>query len=375
MKKIIILITFLLLVTAVEASIASINVSWQLSTSTLKPSSIATISLTISNPGIDLTSIVIIPKAGPYVKITSGDKIDLDGLSSLSTSQGALSIKVDDDAPSTTSYIYLEVDYYTGTSSYKKTLYIPITIIREPVLQIENINFSDRPEPGKTVTLSFNLKNEGFGNAKDIIISITPNSNFIVPESSGELFINNLNSLETKIITFPITISPEVTIGTTSIPVEIKYYDETRTYNYTESKEIGLKISGNVDFIITVNSYNNFYYGRLGKVAFSISNRGSSPANYISVNAFSEFGSKEFYIGSLDPDDSETIEIPQDLSKTSGKYPIHLTLNYRDKFENSYSVEKFVEVIPTEAQIDYNTYIIALIVLVVAFWIYRRRKK
>jgi len=166
-----------------------------------------------------------------------------------------------------------------------------------------------------------------------------------------------------------------VTIGTTSIPVEIKYYDETRTYNYTESKEIGLKISGNVDFIITVNSYNNFYYGRLGKVAFSISNRGSSPANYISVNAFSEFGSKEFYIGSLDPDDSETIEIPQDLSKTSGKYPIHLTLNYRDKFENSYSVEKFVEVIPTEAQIDYNTYIIALIVLVVAFWIYRRRKK
>jgi len=162
MKKIIILITFLLLVTAVEASIASINVSWQLSTSTLKPSSIATISLTISNPGIDLTSIVIIPKAGPYVKITSGDKIDLDGLSSLSTSQGALSIKVDDDAPSTTSYIYLEVDYYTGTSSYKKTLYIPITIIREPVLQIENINFSDRPEPGKTVTLSFNFNNSKF---------------------------------------------------------------------------------------------------------------------------------------------------------------------------------------------------------------------
>jgi hypothetical protein len=376
MKKLILFVILLSSITLVEATVASVNVTWQVSPSTLRPSSIATISLTLSNSGgVDLTNIVVKATAGQYITITSGDKLELGGLASLLSTQGAISIKVDENAPSTTSYVYLEIDYYTSTSTYEKTFYIPLTIVREPILQIKNVNLSDNPEPGKTVSLSFDLKNEGFGAAKDIIVSITPNSNFIVSSSSGEFFIDSISKLETKTLSFPITVSPEIMIGTTSIPIKLIYYDEIRSNIYNQTKEIGLKISGNVDFMITVNSYNNFYYGRSGKVSLSIANRGSSEANYISVKAFSDFGSKEFYIGSLDSDDSETIELPQDLSKASGKYLVNLILNYRDKFENSYSIENSIEVIPTNAPLDYNIIIVVSVVLVIIFWIYRRRKK
>ena len=376
MKKIIVLIMFLLLVVIAEAVVASVNITWQLSSQVLRPSSIATISLTITNSGgIDLTNIIVKTTPGPYITITSGEKIEVGSLSSLLSSQGAISIKVDDNAPSTTSYVYLEADYYTGTSNYKKTLYIPIIIIREPILQIENVDFDIDPEPGKTVTLSFDLKNEGFGDAKDIIVSITPNSNFIVSKSAGEIFLNALSELESEKISIPITVSPEASVGTSSIPIKLTYYDETRSNIYDQTKEIGLKISGNVDFIITIDSYDNFYFGRTGKVGITIANRGSSPANYISVKASSDFGNKEIYIGSLDPDDSETIEVPQYLNNAPERYPIYLILNYRDKFENSYSVEKFVEVMPTNAPIDYSIFVVVAIVLIVVYFVYRRRKK
>ena len=374
MKKAIILI-FLLCIAVAEAAVSTINVSWQVSPSTLRPSSIATISLSVSNPSSDLTNVVINSLPGPYVKITSGNKIELGSLPSLGSAQASISVMVDENAPSINSYIYVEVDYYTSsTSSSKKSFYIPLTIVREPIIQIKNVNFSSEPEPGKTINLSFDLKNEGLGIAKDIIVSLVPNSNFLVPGSS-EVFLSNLNNLETKTITFPLTISPDASVGTSSISVKITYYDEIRSSSYNQTKEIGLKISGNIDFITTVSSYNNFYYGNLGKVLIAIANRGTAPASFVTVKASSEYGSKEFYIGSLDSDDSETIELPQDLTKAKGKYVINLLINYRDKFDNSYSVEKFVEVIPENAPFNYNFIFVLVFVLAFAYLFYRKRKK
>ena len=342
MKKSLIAIVILLSVTLAEASIASINVSWQFSTSTLRPSSISTISLTITNVGVDLTDIVITSTAGPYIKITSGNKIDLSGLSSASTTAGAISIKVDDDAPSTTSYVYLQVDYYTGTSSYQKTFYVPITIIREPILQINNVNFSNNLEPGKAVTLSFDLKNEGLGNAKDIKVSLSQTSNFIVSDSSGELFISNLASLESKTLTFPITISPDSAIGTTTIPVKLSYYDETRTNSYTDTKQIGALITGKYNFIVTVDSQDILTTDTSGYITIKMANAGNEEANYLAVKTVSsnnlDLSPTSVYVGNLKSDDYDSEKFLLKVGTIgAGEYPISLQLNYKDSFGKSYS--------------------------------------
>jgi len=376
MKKLLALLLILLSISIAEASVASININWQLSSSVVRPSSVATILLTISNPGIELTNVVIKATPGPYITLTGGDKIELGALPSAASSQIAFSIKIDDNALSTSSYVYLKAQYYASSSSYEKDLYIPITIIRDPILEIVNVKFNDTVEPGKTFLLSFDISNKGDSAAKDLKIRLNKTSLFTTPDSAGEFVLSELRPLESISLKFLITLSPGAEVGIESIPLILSYFDDIKTNNYTEAKSIGLKITGSIDFVVTVNSYNNFFYGRSGEVSISIANRGSSPAEYLSARAYSDFGSKEFYIGSLDADDSETIELPQDLSRASDKYPVYVKLDYKDKFENEYSVEKTLEVVPSNAPIDYNiVFIISAVVLVIVYWLYRKRKK
>jgi len=375
MKKIMILISFLLLVGIAYAVNISLTVSWTTSSSVVRPGGSQIIYLTVINPGLDLNSVIITATPGPYLQMISGNKIELGDMPATTTQQSSISVKIDERAKSSVSYVYLEAKYYYGNSEYKKTFYIPVIIKKDPILEITNVKFDDTPEPGKTISLSFDISNRGDSVARDINVKLSGDSLFTTPGSTGETIINELDSSESKNLNFLITINPEADIGIESIPVTLSYYDDTKSNNYTETKNIGLKVSGKADFVITVNSYNGFYYGRQGKVTIYIANRGSAPAEYISIEAKSDFGSKEFYIGSLSSDDSETIELPQDLTKASGKYTVYLTLKYRDKFDNNYSFEKSVEVVPTNAPPDYNFVIIVAIVLAVIYWFYRRRKK
>ena len=386
MKKIILFIVLLLSVTLAEATISSINVTWQFSIATLRPSSMATISLSVSNSGADLTNVLINATTGPYIKILSGGEIELGGLASLSTSQSAISIKIDDNAPSTNSYVYLDVSYYTGTSSYEKTFYIPITIVREPTLQINNVNFSNDLEPGKTATLSFDLKNEGLGDAKDIIVSLPQTSNLIVPESSGEFFINSLASSESKTLTFPITVSPDASIGTTTIPVTLTYYDETRTNNYTDTKEIGALITGKYNFIVTVDSQDIVTTGTSGSITIKIANAGNEEADYLTVKAIPsnnfDISPTTIYIGNLKSDDYDSEKLSLKVGSVEpGFYPISLQINYKDSFGKSYSeiysvnakvYSKAEYSLANQTQTPLTTLFAIVVVIVVFFIAYRK---
>ncbi len=371
-----ILILFLFLIGIAEAANISLTVSWSLSSSTVRPGGDLIIYLTATNPGLDLDGVILTATAGPYIKLTSGGKTELGDMPATTSQQSSISLRVDEDAEATTSYVYLEAKYYYSNSEYKKTFYVPITIKREPLLEIVNVVFNDTVEPGKTFLLYFDVSNKGDSTARDLKVELNKTTLFTTPGSTGEIIIEELKPSESKSLDFLITINPDADIGIESIPAILSYYDSTKSNNYTQTKKIGLKVSGDVDFVVTIDSYTNFYYGRIGEVSIYIANRGLSSAEYVSVNAKSDFGSKEFYIGSLDSDDSETIDLPQNLAKVSGKYPIHLTLNYRDKFDNEYFFEKTLEVMPTNAPIDYTTILIVIAVLaIIVYWIYKKRKK
>jgi hypothetical protein len=376
MKKIIFILIFLLVISLVEAAVISLTVSWQLSTATLRPGGDSTISITLTNAGgIDISNVIAKPTAGPYLKITSGGKNEFGAIPVTISHQGAISIKADDDAPSTTSYVWLDIDYWISTTQYNKNIYIPIKIRRKPLLEIKNVEYSDSVEPGKTVELSFEILNSGDGPAKDLQIILNQSELFTTISSSGETVIETLDTSKYEKIKFDITIDPDASVGINSIPVKLTYYDETKETNYSETKYIGISISGTIEFITTFEPGNNFYYGNIGEAEIIISNSGTGPAEYVTVKAMSDYGFKEFYIGSLDSDDSETIELLQDLRGLSGKYPITLEISYKDKFQNSYSVTKVVEAIPGNAPIDYTIIIVVVVVLVVGIWYYRRRKK
>jgi uncharacterized repeat protein (TIGR01451 family) len=377
MKKIIFLMLAVLLSVSLVEAAPSLSISWQLSAETLRPGSEVTLSMTFTNSGLtEISNVFVKSTLGPHLKLISGvSELELGAIYSASSQQAALSFEVDDNAISTSSFITLEVTYYSGTSSYTKTLSVPVVIRRMPILEIENVNYDASVEPGKETILSFDIVNSGDGPAKDLRVSLNQSELFIVPSSSGEVLIPNLGVSERKHLEFPVIFDPDASIGINSIAVNLLYYDETKSNNYSETNKIGLKVTGKADFVISVGSGTNFYYGTIGDAEITLSNRGTGPADYVTVNATSDYGSKEFYIGSMDSDDSETIDLPQDLRGTSGKYPITLEISYKDKFQNSFSVVKVVEAIPMNAPTDYTMIIIIIVIGVIAFWYYRKRKK
>lgn len=378
MKKIFVFVLGLLLISNVVEAAPSLSASWQTSADVLRPGSDATITLTFTNTGLtEITNVFVTATAGRYLSMSSGvGTLELGALSSASSQQGAISIRVDEDAVSTASSVTLKVEYYTGTStSYVKTISIPITIRRTPILRIENVEYDSDVEPGKETTLKFDVVNSGDGPAKDLKIKLNQTTLFIVPSSSGEIVLNSLGASQRKTIEFPIIVDPDADVGINSIDVFMSYYDETKSDMYSETSKIGLSVTGQANFIVSVDSGDNYFYGNVGYADITISNSGTGPAEFITIVAESEYGNKEFYIGSLDPDDSESIDVIQDLRGVSSSYPITLTISYRDKFQNPYTVTKTIIAFPENAPTDFTLIIVLVVVAGVGIWYYRRRQK
>ena len=367
MKKILLIsmICMILLSSAVLASV-SLDVSWSTAVDTLRPGAETTIDLAISNTGTtSLTNVVVKPTGGPDISVTSGH-VELGGLLASGSGQASIAIRADEDAKSRTSYVSLVVDYYTGTSSYTKTFSIPVTIKREPILQIINVKYNDTISPGKTLWIIFDIKNSGVGPARDLVVTLNQSDVFTITESAGEIVIDELGGGRTEELGFMITIDPDADIGINSIPITLAYYDETGINEYSETKYIGLTVAGKIDFVVTVDSASG------GTSMITISNRGTGSAEYLTVKATVGNVYKEFYIGSLDSDDSETIEIPQ--PRVAGEYELILELDYKDKFNTEYTEEKIVTVKPT-FELNYGFVVLLIVIITASYWYFKKKKK
>lgn len=365
MRKILLIIVFALMLSQIALAVPTITVGWTASAETVRPGTDTRISLTITNGAEILTNVVITPSGGPYITPTSG-KVDLGGMAAAGSQQASISLRVDKDAPSTNSYLYLTIDYYTGTSSsYQKTLTIPISIKREPILQIINVNYSDIVSPGKMLILSFDVKNSGAGPAEDLVVSLQQSDSYIVSQSAGEVVIDKLDAGVAIPMKFTIVIDPEADVGIDSISIDLKYYDETKDESYSETKYIGLAITGKVDFTASVKEA----FGATATI--EITNRGNAPAEYLTVKTKSGDFEKEYYIGTLDSDDSEEIEVTQPSSMF--KYELEVQLIYKDKFNNEYSETKTLTVYPTT---DMTFLVIIPVVAIIgAIYWFRKKKK
>jgi hypothetical protein len=379
-------ILFLLLISVAEATSVSLNVSWQLSSNVTRPGGYNTIYLTVTNTGTDVQGIVITPTAGPYLSIVSGNKIELGGLPASLSQQAAITVKADENSTSTTSYVYVETIYYYSDSQYKKDFYIPIIIKGDPNIQIENVNFNGSLEPGNNVLLTFDLVNEGQGDAKDLTVSLSQNSNFISQGSSGEFFVKNLDRHETQRMNVPLTISPDASIGTTTIPIELSYYDSARSSNFVDNQQIGVSIIGNYNFIVTLDSQDIITTETTGSATIKIANGGDQQALHLLVNVVNpsniDINPAMIYVGNLNSDDYDSEILSLKVGQVNpGLYPINLNITYDDSFGKTYSQMYPVNIrvsskseysLAHPVQTPLSLIVVAIIVVTVLFLVYRK---
>jgi len=244
--------------------------------------------------------------------------------------------------------IFYEIDYKSGTSESTQTIAggIPVQLKKQATLEITSIESKGDLRPGGNVELKLTLTNKGSGTAKHTIVSLDLTNVPFAPLSTGsELVVGDLQPSESKVVTFNLSIDESADVSVYQVPVTITYEDELNNEK-TKTSYVGIKVSGDAEFFIGIEETSNMITGGIGEVSLTIANVGETPAKYLTVYVNSSRLRPiytSYYIGTLDPDDYETIDLRFDLSAvTPGVYPVKIFLEYKDPYNNQKIVEKTV---------------------------------
>lgn len=383
--------------TARQASAAggSLAITSEVLDNELRPGGETTVLVTVSNPSTsDMTDVRLAISAGPNLA-ASDSSISLGDLSSGYSKQTSFSVTANSSAAAVTSYLTVKATYYISSARYENIINTLISITTAPILQIDNVEFTqvDNEEstligPGSVARLKFDLVNNGDGSAKDIRISLDQSSLFAV-SGSGENFVGELKPDNSVNLSFVLTVDPSTTIGTHQIPVSLTYLDETFTEN-SATKYIGLTITGETNLIVLLHSQEASTPGTQTSATVKIINAGNQEVQFLTVNILSstpliDVAPQTVYIGSLNSDDYDTQKFSfktQDVSP--GNYPLKLEVYYQDTYGNGYTEQHSVNVrLYSAAELPgegiFSPYTIAalgfLIILVGYFTLKKFRKK
>ncbi|OYT43690.1 MAG: hypothetical protein B6U88_00315 [Candidatus Aenigmarchaeota archaeon ex4484_56] len=251
-------------------------------------------------------------------------------------------------------------------------------------------NFESKPiEPGKTNTLKITIKNEADSYLRDINLKLDlSNLPFSPINHTEEKRIYHLESGEEKILKFNLLASPDADSNPYKIPLEISYYDSIGQ-KYEKTNYVTLIINSKPEIEVALDKSTILSPNKVGEITLDVINKGLTKIKFLTVyleksNEYEILSPSMVYIGNLEPDDYDTIDYKIYVKSNSGKFPLKLTLNYRDNNNKIYSEEKTVNLIVySENDLrrynfvseDYTMYIICFIVIIFLLYIYRKKKK
>jgi len=274
---------------------------------------------------------------------------------------------------------YLDI-YYISTGKQEIGQKLPIFIQnKDATLSIQKIYKEDQLKPGNTYNVTLELKNEAGSYLTDVSVRLNLSGNDLpfAPVSSSEQRAYIINAEEIKNITFPLIVLSNAESGIYKIPVSISYQDSIGT-KYTLSDIISLKV-GDTPKVEAFLEQNNVYKGTGGKASIKLVNRGLIELKFMKVEIY---GSNEFkltspnqvYIGNLDPDDTESLEL-EIIPKTSTSFTMKLKLDYLDANNKPYVEDREVTISPLSKPLQISWWLIVVIVSLGSFLGYKWYKK
>ena len=244
---------------------------------------------------------------------------------------------------------------------------------------------------GAPFILNITISNLGLENAYDVKVSVSTETDFILPATQSTAYFNMINSggsrnLGIKFLTNESAISK-------IYPVNIVVaYRDSDNINYTSITKIGVKLTSlseknkepDVD-VFFVESQPKPYPGGMSNITFDVANVAIEKAYGVIVNASIPVGSIErnsFYIGDLNSNDFQTIDIEVKFQNVTGTYPMNITLQYRDEDNNIFQKMRtfYIDVTPysyTESKNKINLweYVIIFVVIIAIILFFLRKSK
>ena len=374
MKKILVLLTILIVLPAISLAETQLQITSSTTPASIVPGNDGFVEITISNVGTSIAESVKAKVLSIDSPIRSTSTTIIESLGSIGIGESKSTVfkfSVPSNTPSGFYVMQIRISSCSGSVCKDNIQNAVITVQSPSSLKIESINPNELII-GENTIVNVVLKNVGGGDLNNIFLKWSSTNSDILPfGSDNEEFVSEIKTGEQTPVPLNIFVSQGVESDIYPIDIELSYDDasgSTQSMNTT----VGMVVSGTVDFILNADT-TNLPAGGSGILDVIISNRGTAGANFLTVKASSPHGDKEFYIGELEADDEDTVEIPQ--SGVIGAYDIDLTLTYKDKFNNEFSVEKTLQVNPAPAQFPIIAIIVIVIIAAGAWYWWKKKKK
>lgn len=316
-----------------------------------------TMDITFKNTGSTYASNIRLSISSSEILDFKQTSFSLGNLEAGSSKTISVPITVKSSITGTTS-VRASVKYGVGEGADRtEELSVPVAIGGAVILRVSNITYGTAV-PGKPIDFSLDIENVGKGSAANVKVELALAGLPFVPVEGDVIeYIPSINAGASKAISFKFQISKGVDIKAYSLPVMLTYEDASgKIYNATRT--IGVKLSGKADIIVLLDK--KPVAGPNAKTTIAIANRGDMTAEFLTIRFESPYGSKTAYVGKLDPDDYETIEVDQ--ASPSPNYKMSVVITYKDSYSNEVDEKNEVDISTVQAKKDYTIFIVLIIV-------------
>ena len=377
MKKLLLFgVLFALLWFPLVASQPSLQTSSSVTPDNLFPGCKGFLTISVMNSGTSTAKSVTI-RINPTLGIKfQRYEFNLGYLEPGKSKQISVSFEIDENVRKPNLVVFYTVTY--GEVPEKKTIdsSVGLTITEKPQIEVAAINFTDEElEPGDEATMHLLIKNSGLCEARDVSVTVDfDNSPISLVNSGNVAYLGKLTSGSSKATSFQILVDREAEVRTYPLTIQVSYLDcngneETKTYTAS------IKVYGKPEIDVILDETTNFYPGISGRseITITVANRGVGSARFVSLKFDSDLPlmKQQEYIGTIDPDDYESVDIPVNLQNVKpGTYTLNVTVSFKDPYNNLMVKETSLTIIvPQKTQgMSYTIYVVLLILLAIAVW-------
>ncbi len=283
----------------------------------------------------------------------------------------------------------LKLQYEAEDDEFEETFTVRVLAI-ESTLAIDKVESEPQvAAPGQSVTVVVKVKNLASYALKDISLKLELTDAllpFAPKDSSTEQKIISLDDGQSKEVVFTLTSLAEAEPKIYKLPLTITYYDEFAR-EYSKSDLIGVELGEKPELSLSMEE-NKLVLGQPSALTVKIVNQGLAGVKFLNLEVVNSkqaevIGTTSFYLGNLDSDDFETVEL-RVLPKAS-KINLPLTLKYKsaDNQEQVQKINLAVKAYTLEEakklglvkSSSFWIWAIVLVVLVGVVWLIRRMRK
>ncbi len=227
----------------------------------------------------------------------------------------------------------LKLQYEAEGDEFEETFTIRVLAI-ESTLVIDKVEVEPKATaPGKSVAVLIKVKNLASYDLKDISLKLDLNDAllpFVPKDSSTEQKITSLDDGQSKEVVFTLNSLAEAESKIYKLPLKITYYDEFAR-EYSMNDLVGIELGENPKLSLSIEK-NELILGRPSVLTVKIVNPGLAGVKFLSLEASHSKSAvlvekNSFYLGNLDSDDFETVELK--IFPKASKITLPLILKYK----------------------------------------------